>query len=136
MTKKITVFLILINFFSFAQVKKIQIVSEESLLPIEGVEIYDGNFQIDKSNSDGVFQINISKYNTIYLIKDGFKDQYINLSKIDSKIILGLNKPIELKEVVITRLNDHEILDSIKANLSKNKDFYLIPPYFKMTNLL
>lgn len=137
LNKAILILIILsINIFSYSQVRKIQIISEETLKPIEGVEVYDGDNLIGKSNPYGFIQINFSKENFIYLIKDGFKDSYLNINQIESKIILLVNKPIELKEILIRKLKDDEILDSIKLNLSKNHNKYLIPNYFKMSNIL
>lgn len=132
----LTLMILSLNIFSYGQIRKIQIISEETLIPIEGVEVYDGDNFIGKSNPNGFIEINFSKINFIYLIKDGFKDNYLNINQIESKIILVNNKPIELKEIVIRKLNDTEILDSIKFNLSKNNNKYLIPNYFKMSNIL
>jgi hypothetical protein len=131
-----TLMLLSINVFTYSQVRKIQIISEETLKPIEGVEVYNGDNMIDKSDSYGFIEINFSKTNLIYLIKDGFMDVYFSTNQIESKLILTLNKPIEIKEIVIRKLSDSEILDSIKINLSLHNKKYLIPNYFKMSNVL
>lgn len=124
------------NIFSYCQVRKVQIVSEETLKPIEGVEVYDGDNLISKSSSYGFIEFDFSKVNFIYLIKEGFRDKILNINQIESKIILVINKPIEIKEIVIRKLKDTEILDSIKLNLAINNNKYLIPKYFKMSNIL
>jgi hypothetical protein len=50
--------------------------------------------------------------------------------------MMVINKPFEINEIVVRRLTNIEILDSIKFNISTNSNKYLIPNYFKMSNIL
>jgi hypothetical protein len=138
MTKKTSATLLLIfsYFYSYSQIRSIQILSEDEVNPIDNVEVYDGENLIGKSDLNGFVKINFSKINSIYLIKDGYKDKYLNKDLLETKIFLTINKPIELNEVIVRNLKIDEILDSIKNNLKQKNDKYCIPDSFKMSNIL
>ena len=131
--KKITIILvILVSIQIYSQKTKIQILNFKDNNPIENVQIYSDSILIDKTDSQGFFNINLKKNKKISIIKEDFYDTIINL-KNTSKILLKKINAVQLKEVVITNININYLLDSISdkrrlknVNISNYTHFYNI----------
>jgi len=130
--KKITIVIILlVSVKNFSQKTKIQILNLKDNNPIENVQIYSDSILIDKTNSQGFFNLNLKKKNKISIIKEGFYDTIINIENANT-IFLKKIDAIQLEEIVVTNVNINNLLDSIgdvkkrlkKVNISNYIHYY------------
>ena len=71
--KKITIILvILVSIQIYSQKTKIQILNFKDNNPIENVQIYSDSILIDKTDSQGFFNINLKKIKKFLLLKKIF----------------------------------------------------------------
>ena len=108
----IIVGLILLTKQIYSQKTKIQVLNLKDNKPIENVLIYSDSLLIAKTNDEGLFNLNLRKYNKISLIKEDFYDTIINVDN-SNKIFLKKINAIQLKEIVVTNINVNNLLDSI-----------------------
>lgn len=131
MKKTTIVLILLVSAKIFSQKTKIQILNLKDNNPIENVQIYSDSILIDKTDSQGFFNINLKKNNKISVIKEDFYDTIINLNNIN-KIFLKKINAIQLEEIVVTNINFNNLLDSIgdykkrlkKINISNYIHYY------------
>lgn len=133
MKKILTLLIVLLSIKIYSQKVKIQILNLANNNPIENVQIYSDSVLIDKTDSQGFFNINIKKNNIISIIKEDFYDTIVNI-KNTNKIFLKKIDAIQLNEVVVTNINISNLLDSISdykkrlknVNVSNYIHFYNI----------
>jgi hypothetical protein len=122
---------LLLSISAFSQISKIKIVDEFSLKPIEGVELYDTNNYIGKTDKSGSFVISES-FKLISLIKEKYYDTIVNTNQ-NKFIKLKPIKAINLNEVIVSPLSVKNILDSIYTK-GRQRVNIGIPKYFRFKN--
>ncbi|MFD2908297.1 hypothetical protein ACFSX9_06070 [Flavobacterium ardleyense] len=121
MEKYITLLLILVTLSIYSQKTKTQVLSLEDNNPIENALIYYDSVLIDKTNNKGFFEINLKKHNKISIVKEDYYDTIISLDSSD-KVFLRKINAIQLKEVVVTKANVFNLLDSIGDSKKRLKN--------------
>lgn len=113
---------ILISNQLFPQKTKFQVLNIEDRKPIENIHIYADSILIDKTNKDGIFNIDLKKIKKIALIKEDYYDSILNTNTIFEKIYLKKINSIILKEVIVANLGVDNILDSIHYRIKSLKN--------------